>query len=278
MEGRAVGQLLATPTERYTVLGRTVWVKREDLCAPPGAPHLAKMRGCVHRLKMAADVGFREVGCLDTRISVSAWATAYMAQQFGLHVVAFYPKCKDDPDEVPWRQARAAELGAEPYALPGGRNGVVYGRAKAIMRERGGYMMPMGLVLSESADAAMRQTRTIPPEARGGDVVLSVGSGVMLAGVSAGLAVDSHAIYGVSCGMANARQRSRAERVIKAPLAKNVHLLQSGYGYYDEAVARAPFPCNRFYDLKAWEWLVRNLDSLRDPILFWNIGSDHTER
>jgi hypothetical protein len=33
-----------------------------------------------------------------------------------------------------------------------------------------------------------------------------------------------------------------------------------------------PFPCNPYYDLKAWEWLMKNKGQLEEPILFWNIG------
>jgi hypothetical protein len=35
-----------------------------------------------------------------------------------------------------------------------------------------------------------------------------------------------------------------------------------------------PFPCNRYYDKKAFKWMVDNIDSIIQPVIFWNIGGD----
>ena len=42
--------------------------------------------------------------------------------------------------------------------------------------------------------------------------------------------------------------------------------------YRDSATVPCPFPCDAHYDLKAWEVLPSEIDTLRPPILFWNIG------
>jgi hypothetical protein len=50
------------------------------------------------------------------------------------------------------------------------------------------------------------------------------------------------------------------------------NLYDPGWQYTEKATILAPFPCNIFYDCKAWQWLVQNKDKLPKPILFWNIG------
>ena len=52
----------------------------------------------------------------------------------------------------------------------------------------------------------------------------------------------------------------------------NFNLINPGWGYTENSKAVCPFPCNPFYDKKAWEWLINNEFKLKSPILFWNIG------
>ena len=35
-----------------------------------------------------------------------------------------------------------------------------------------------------------------------------------------------------------------------------------------------PFPCNEFWDKKAWYWLEQNIDKFKGEILFWNLGGN----
>lgn len=48
----------------------------------------------------------------------------------------------------------------------------------------------------------------------------------------------------------------------------------SDYEYEDEAKIACPFPSHSIYDVKVWEWLVDNIDKLKAPVCFWNVGSD----
>ena len=52
----------------------------------------------------------------------------------------------------------------------------------------------------------------------------------------------------------------------------NIQIVSSEYLYHEQAQTRAPFPCNPYYDLKAFEYLQKNITKLAKPILFWNIG------
>jgi hypothetical protein len=50
-------------------------------------------------------------------------------------------------------------------------------------------------------------------------------------------------------------------------------LVVSDCKYSDPFTDPCPFPCNPWYDRKAWHWLRYNVGSLVPPVLFWNIGA-----
>ncbi|NDC89998.1 MAG: hypothetical protein EB075_14585, partial [Bacteroidetes bacterium] len=57
-----------------------------------------------------------------------------------------------------------------------------------------------------------------------------------------------------------------------------IEFIDEGYGYKDQSKTGdfrpPPFPCNPYYDLKAWRWLDRvGLNHMDGNVLFWNIGS-----
>jgi len=53
----------------------------------------------------------------------------------------------------------------------------------------------------------------------------------------------------------------------------NVDIIDAGFEYTDKETFKCPFPCNPYYDRKAWRWLAENINSLAKPLLFWNIGA-----
>lgn len=261
-----------TPIERYFLDKGEVFVKREDLCVSPPAPALAKLRGVNKRLISLKEQGINLVGVLDTRISKSAWGVASLAREMGIKVVAYYPHLKSYT-EMPINQKKAQEMGAEVHPLRGGRTAVLYSWAKKDIEKRGGYMMPMGLVVKESIDAVCEEARRTPAQYLGGSIVICVGSGMMIAGVSLALADKVKAIYGISAGMSTSRQREKIKKTGGFSLPMNVELiLPDGVDYYSFEGTETPFPCSPYYDKKTWVWLLEHWDQLPKPILFWNIG------
>jgi hypothetical protein len=54
----------------------------------------------------------------------------------------------------------------------------------------------------------------------------------------------------------------------------NVELVDEGYEYKDKVDnSWIPWPCNEYYDAKAFTWLCHNIKSLKHPIVFWSIGA-----
>ena len=52
----------------------------------------------------------------------------------------------------------------------------------------------------------------------------------------------------------------------------DLNLIDEGWEYTQKSEIQCPFPCHEYYDLKAWEWLTKNIESLTGTVLFWNIG------
>ena len=65
---------------------------------------------------------------------------------------------------------------------------------------------------------------------------------------------------------------------IRNPLTRKVfqrlEIIPGRWSYFTPVKPDAPFPIDLFYDSKAWQWLVENINKLEEPILFWNIGGN----
>lgn len=283
-----------TPIQAYQLLGRTILVKREDLCCPPPGPSFSKIRGVAAHIATRPE---KVIGVLDTFHSKAGWAVAYVCKQLGKRCVDFWPVFKADkwdgkslPRE---QQQQAAALGAMTSGIPAGRSAILYHHAKKRLATlwEDSYMMPNALKLPESVEenaAEVVRTAVGGDFPVGGTVVLSVSSGTVAAGVLKGLA-RVFELYGWTLILHMGYTRSHESLTgyveersgVRFSEFANVRLVDEGYGYKDEAskdgpdYPPCPFPCNSHYDLKAWRWLQReeNLKTIpAGPVVFWNIG------
>lgn len=259
-----------TPIEEYEVKGRKVYVKREDLSTNSPAPALAKLRGVYKRMLKLKAQGIKTIAVMDTRVSKSGLGCGALANEMGgIEVVNFYPHLVAQIG-VPDNQQRVLDIGHKIHPLKGGRTAVLYSQTKRIAKENGWYMMPLGLVVEESVEGVIEECNTIPfiPD----NIIVSVGSGMMLAGISIAMAGKVKKIIGISAGMSPSRQRKRISDLLGLDLPSNVEIIKSEKGYYEPEEFECPFPCSIWYDRKAFRWMVENFNNLDGSILFWNIG------
>jgi Pyridoxal-phosphate dependent enzyme len=276
----------STPVEDHRdSLG--LWVKREDLSSPPPGPPFSKMRGVMaHIAKRPEGV----IGVLDTFHSQAGHAVAAACAELGKKCVNFYPVFKKAPGPHQ-AQLRAQELGAVLSPLLAGRSAVIYHQARAHLKEAfpEAYMMPNALKLEESvSETAAEVHRTAIPLGVN-RIILPASSGTIAAGVIRGVKEDvllTGIQFIVHMGY------SRPERAVRDYLAEasgfsceqedNVLVVDEGYGYRDQAKSDfppPPWPCNPYYDLKAFRWWQRQLQlkrimrqELLGEALLWNIG------
>jgi hypothetical protein len=272
-----------TPWEDYDVGGRRVWVKREDLCCPPPGPPFSKIRGVERAITahLARDFIPESVGVVDSVHSKAGWAVAYVCREFGLPCHVYYPKLKAEVEGYvrPYQQ-KAREMGAVLHALPATMSSVLFYQARKMYFDAlvdYGYFMPNGLRLRETIlQTANEVCRGIPDM----DVlkseavwVVSVSSGTIAAGVASGL--ERLSFMGtLVLHLGFSRSEKNLLHYVKswAPNVRTV-VVDGGYQYAEAIQGSAPFPCNPYYDLKAWEWLKPGIQAFRGSIVFWNIGA-----
>lgn len=261
-----------SPIEVHRVAGRDLFVKRDDLCAKPPFPPLAKVRGLPALLERLVGNQVGRVGVFESAVS-----------QVG---VSLAESCRYFPSLVPYvffartinrrysRSAEAAErAGATLVPLANNVLNVCYGQARRHMQNIGGFLIPFGFEFPESLAAIEREASQVAPElVRGGSLIVSAGSGVTISGILNGLQEQPFSCFAVSTG--------RSERAIRRCVQRNLRadttlptIVPPKWAYSDVPKIEAPFPCDPYYDLKAWAFLVGSIDLLRDPILFWNVGA-----
>jgi hypothetical protein len=274
--------LSGTPLEPYLELGMIV--KREDMCCPTG-PHFSKTRGVwAHIAKRPETL----IGCLDTSHSQGGWATAQACSMLGKRSIIFYPAFKQ-PRPLSPSQENGQVLGAELVPLAAGRSAVLYHQAKREVEERGGYMMPNALKLDETVEETAREfIHTCNRYTLWGidAVLVSASSGTIAAGIFRGM--RDLARRGLSewdrLPLLVHLGYDRPDAIVKHYIGVKadrldhqgqIQIINEHYAYKDKARPGpdAPFPCNPYYDLKAFRYhqQVRGT-SLYKHVLFWNVG------
>lgn len=267
-----------TPIEK--VAGwENLWVKREDLCSPHPGPSFSKIRGVYSHISKRPE---NLIGVLDTYHSKAGWAVSYVCSLLGKQCLDFYPRYQADPEGVlRYPQEMAVAHGAELFPLKAGRSSILFHSAKRETLRRGGYLMPNALKLPETVDENQAEVVRTSGMQEYDHVVLSISSATIATGVLKGIAS-----LGLNPQIWLHMGYDRSEEEIRRYMAKyqplgytfNISFINERYGYKDEARVGAwpapSFPCNPYYDLKAWRWLVtEGLAQMQGRVLFWNIGS-----
>jgi len=240
-----------------------IWVKREDLSCPYPGPPFSKTRGVYERVKSRPE---KLIGVLDTYHSQAGHAVARACQILGKDCVNYYPEYKNEPG---WRnpQDRAKELGAELVGLKAGRSCILFHQARKQTEEREGYMMPNALKLEESVTETAKEV----PDLNYDQIIIPASSGTMAAGVIKGFGRDVK--YIVHLGYSRSEDAVRKYIQEKSGVTgTEIQIVDEGYSYKDKAKEgkTPPWPCNVYYDLKAFRWWLANRNT--KSTLFWNIG------
>lgn len=268
-----------TPWEVYPLNGTDIHVKREDLCSPYPGPAFSKVRGLEHHLARLAHKGLTTIGVLDTFHSKAGWGIAWLCEGTPLTCINYYPRYKGET-ALRENQEHSSSLGAILQALPAGRSSILWhiARRHLLAYNPTALMLPNGLSLRWAARAtAAELLRSTPTDLLYGTWVVSVSSGTLAEGVARGL------LQAISRGQATlprlilhlgfSRSHTTITNTVNYPPYLTT-LVDENYEYREPARGiAAPFPCNPYYDLKAWKWLTEHVRELTRPIIFWNIGA-----
>lgn len=255
--------------ERYGIL-----VKREDLaCLPPGPP-FSKTRGVfAHVAKRPEKV----IGVLDTFHSQAGWAVARACQILGKTCINYYPVYKADTG-LREPQLKSRSLGAVLTGLPAGRSCILFHQAKKATERLGGYMMPNALKLAESVEETAKEVKRSNIWPWPDLVIIPSSSATIAAGVIRGF--GSSPRYVIHLGYSRSHESVLSYVRSQSGVHAQVDVVDERYSYKEQAGPgeTPPWPCNPYYDLKAFRWWIREgwrtsiTGGLTDNVLFWNIG------
>lgn len=241
-----------------------LWVKREDLACPKPGPAFSKARGVYERVKSRPE---SLIGVLDTSHSQAGHAVARACQILGKECINFYPTYKHDW-ELREPQIRSQELGAKLEGLPAGRSCILFHAARKKTEQLNGYMMPNALKLEESIVETAKECNLgwVPD-----NVIVPISSGTIAAGVIKGF--GNKPTYYIHLGYSRSLEAVESYLIGQSGVSNlKLKLIDEAYAYKD--VARPgitpPWPCNQYYDLKAFRWGLNNRKE--GSTLFWNIG------
>jgi 1-aminocyclopropane-1-carboxylate deaminase/D-cysteine desulfhydrase-like pyridoxal-dependent ACC family enzyme len=260
-----------TPVEAWRVGVRSIHVKRDDLFASPPAPPTAKLRGLRALLESFRTRGHRRVGCFEaSRSSIGHALAAACAHFCDMECIVVYPDFESRPKSP--SILAAEQLGAHVVPIRNNILAICQRQAAKLVEAANALMVPFGCDCPEAVAAVQKEAARLDPAlVYGGTVVVPCGSGVTLAGILRGLPTRPHRVIGVSIGSSPRTILKRLARHGVSDVA-GVELRAPEKLYHEAANVFCPFPCNEYYDIKAWKVAVGEVEKLREPILFWNIG------
>lgn len=272
-----------TPIETYKVNGKSIDVKREDLCSLPPGPPFSKMRGIYSYLKRLKSEGIETVGYAESAISMAGWGLAYLCHILNMTLVIFDPQYKETPPTLAFHRENWNKFHPTIVPIKAGRTSVNYYIGRKWLNEHypNAVMLPIGMHCEETIQETAKEVLKL--KKKYSNIIVPVGSGTICAGVVRGFREKfEHGPYNIIGIMSRSGdvRRKRNEIIEKSGVINasllimkiKLEIVDPGYQYTDSIYMEYPFPCNPFYDGKAWEWLNINLGNLREPILFWNIG------
>jgi 1-aminocyclopropane-1-carboxylate deaminase/D-cysteine desulfhydrase-like pyridoxal-dependent ACC family enzyme len=175
-------------------------------------------------------------------------------------------------------QLNAQRLGATLIPMPAGRASMLWYQSRKILAERTdgtGIMLPAGLKLRESAVGTSEEVvNHTPQNLRAGTWVSAISSGTTAAGVILGLREWQHNIHFLCYFGSHKNEDKTREYMIEIAGYEpdNLRYVDEGWDYSAAEERPVPFPCSKFYEAKAWHWMLENIEELETPIVFWSIG------
>lgn len=269
--------LTDTPIEKYTIKGIPIFVQREDLCGPKEAPPFSKIRGIIPALLELKKQGYTTIGYTETSVSMAGWGLAWACSLLGLKCIIFDPQYKETPALLKYHRKQWNKFDAQLIPLPAGRAKVNFYKSAKILKEfPNSYLVPLGMPFPETLEETKIQAEKSIKKIKPQSIVVNVGSGTICAGVLS--AAENAVVYGIMGRSGNAELKKK-QIMAKAGVwdigllaNRKLILHDPGWEYTEPSSAKCPFPCHPFYDLKAVEWMIDNINELKQPILFWNIG------
>jgi hypothetical protein len=257
-----------TPLDVYQVGRRDVWVKRDDLVGdnqitPPWGKLMA-----VQNLLKNTDLK-KPVIHKNVFGSWSGWCLAYFAQKMDFEFHMAYPNVKKFPSEL---CEIVESFGCKLYPMRHNMANVLRSQVTRYAEEKRWQVLPVAFE-SEWYYNHMKKRIEDTIKKSGikfDNLVVSSGSGVTCTALADGFfGMGGKNMYTIC--VSSEKTVGRKTQVLGKD--ENITVIKSGFAFDDFMTQLdVPFPCNQFWDRKAWHWLQEHIKTLKGKTLFWNLG------
>lgn len=262
---------LNTPLENYDVKGKTVYVKRDDLMGdgetlPPWGK-LSALRNVLLDVKP-----IRPLIHLSVFGSWSGWALNEISKELGYEFIMAYPKSKKYPEYMLEKVNNSLPL--KPNMMS-----ILYNKVGSIAKEKDYIRLPYAFDHSVYIETQKQRLREVKKELDFDHLVVSSGSGVTCLGMiqehepwpSLFEPIHNRTFHTVCVSNVDTIKKKFSKHQIYS--SEQIEIVKSEFDFDDMMEwYETPFPCNEFWDKKAWYWLEQNISKFDGKVLFWNLG------
>lgn len=255
------------------------YVVRDDLMFPFPSPNFSKIRGLKVHFEKLHEQGVKIVASQDTIISRVGWGVAYFANQYDIKHYSFYPVGHYD-----FYRKMTEYFGSILIPLRGNIAPIFKDKAKQWLKKHNieNYQyLPVGLRLYESKTEHMKMIENFDILDSGGSLITCISSGTIASGILAGVMENNFSINFVGVLVHPFKKRFKkvlmeASKLVGSYKKPNwsFGVVDIGYKYNQKAKIKSPFPCDEYLDRKAFDYMIKNIENLPKPVIFWNIGGE----
>jgi hypothetical protein len=271
------------PEEQYSIRGKTIIVRRDDLAYKPPLPPNAKMSALFELIKHASAKGYDKAVMFAKKQQGTSYAVGFpvICELFGIAPIITYPSTSFT--KLPkWTREIEQEVGFT--ILRPNMVTINVNQSKRIAEKLGAYFVPFGFDDALSVETHAKKFSL--PDYQIGTLVLATMTGMILAGTLKQIdnrKYNVKKVIAVSGGRpVESVYRSMSKYIVDLYETQRLDNLEIFNPYKRDFPAIAymeeyfpndcPLPLHPDYEAKAWLWMLQNINTLEEPIYFINAG------
>ena len=275
--------LIQTPLEEYTLKGKKVYVKRDDLVGNGTTlPRWAKIEGIRRILESDYIDKSKPLTHLSVYGSWTGWVLSVLCKEYGIEFISAYPNSKTYPPEI---LEIIKSNGAALYPMKPNMMKLLENKLGGIAKREGWQQLPYAFNHPTYVNYMQSRMKEVLDEHDFDHLVVSIGSGVTASGLIRefltynswqDLVSNRRKVHTITMSSIESTKKILNEN--KAGDLNNIHIYKSPFEFNDFMDDyQVPFDCNEFWDKKMWYWLEENIQNLEGKILYWNIGGSYKQ-
>jgi 1-aminocyclopropane-1-carboxylate deaminase/D-cysteine desulfhydrase-like pyridoxal-dependent ACC family enzyme len=261
-----------TPVETYNVKGKPVYVKRDDLMGDGDHPPWGKLTALRNTVKKLNPT--KPLIHLSVYGSWSGWALSEVTKHLGYEFIMAYPDTTRFPKHILEKSENVLPI--KPNMM-----NVMYNKVGQIARENNYIRLPYAFDHDTYIETQRKRFKDVRDNHNIDHLVVASGSGVTCLGMmlefqpwSSLFEPRNNRTFHTVCVSSEGTIKKKFLKHQIQP-SEQIEIVKSEFEFDDMMEwYETPFPCNEFWDKKAWYWLEQNIEKFEGDILFWNLGGN----